>query len=59
MTDNKDPKHSEVAGTDTVDRKNHNAKLDQLEGARSDATGEALTTNQGVKIADNQNTLSA
>jgi len=59
MTDNKDPKHSEVAGTDTVDRKNHNAKLDQLEGARSDATGEALTTNQGVKIADNQNTLRA
>lgn len=59
MTDNKDPKHSEVAGTDTVDRKNHNAKLDQLEGARSDATGQALTTNQGVKIADNQNTLSA
>ncbi len=59
MTENKDPKNSELAGTDTVDRKNHNAKLDQLETFRSDATGEALSTNQGVKIADNQNTLRA
>ncbi|HCJ30622.1 MAG TPA: catalase HPII, partial [Pseudomonas sp.] len=59
MTDKKDPKHSELAGTDTLDRKNHNAKLDQLETFRTDATGEALSTNQGVKIADNQNTLKA
>ena len=59
MIDNKDSKHSELAGTDTVDRKNHNAKLDELESFRSDATGEALTTNQGVKIADNQNSLRA
>ncbi len=59
MTQSKDPKHSELAGTDTVDRKNHNAKLDALDVTRSDATGEALTTNQGVKIADNQNTLKA
>jgi catalase len=59
MTHSKDPKHSELAGTDTVDRKNHNAKLDDLEVSRSDATGEALTTNQGVKIADNQNSLKA
>ncbi|MGE4405619.1 catalase HPII [Pseudomonas sp.] len=58
MTD-KTPRQSELAGTDTVDRANHNAKLDQLETFRSDATGEALTTNQGVKIADNQNTLKA
>ncbi|OYW93279.1 MAG: catalase HPII, partial [Pseudomonadales bacterium 32-61-5] len=58
MTD-KTPKQSELAGTDTVDRANHNAKLDQLEAFRSDATGEALRTNQGVKIADNQNTLKA
>jgi catalase len=50
---------SELAGTDTPDRQNHNAKLDALEPLRSDATGEALTTNQGVKIADNQNTLKA
>ncbi|MBK3869911.1 catalase HPII [Pseudomonas stutzeri] len=58
MTD-KTPKQSELAGTDTVDRANHSAKLDQLETFRSDATGEALRTNQGVKIADNQNTLKA
>ncbi|MBD8492170.1 catalase HPII [Pseudomonas syringae] len=50
---------SELAGTDTLDRGNSNAKLDSLEAVRSDATGQALRTNQGVKIADNQNTLKA
>src|SRR5690606_34006479 len=50
---------SELAGTDTPDRQNRNDKLDALETHRSDATGQALTTNQGVKIADNQNTLKA
>ena len=50
---------SELAGTDTTDRQNHSDKLDALEPYRSDATGQALTTNQGVKIADNQNTLKA
>ena len=50
---------SEAAGTDTLDRANSNAKLEQLEDFRSDATGAALRTNQGVKIADNQNTLKA
>src|SRR5476649_2827171 len=48
---------SEVAGTDTLDRSNTNAKLDSLEQFRSDATGQALRTNQGVKVSDNQNTL--
>src|SRR5471030_2479060 len=48
---------SEVAGTDTLDRGNTNAKLESLEPFRSDATGQALRTNQGVKVADNQNTL--
>nr|WP_315444876.1 catalase HPII [uncultured Pseudomonas sp.] len=48
---------SELAGTDTPDRANTNTKLDSLEKFRSDATGQALRTNQGVKIADNQNTL--
>ncbi|WNW12664.1 catalase HPII [Pseudomonas sp. DTU_2021_1001937_2_SI_NGA_ILE_001] len=48
---------SELAGTDTLDRGNSNAKLDALETFRSDATGQALRTNQGVKIADNQNSL--
>ncbi len=51
------PNASEAAGTDTLDRANSNAKLEQLEEFRSDATGAALRTNQGVKIADNQNTL--
>src|SRR5690554_1346947 len=50
---------SELAGTDTPDRQNRNDKLDALETHRSDATGQALTTNQGVKIADNQNTRKA
>ncbi|MHA3734082.1 catalase HPII [Pseudomonas sp. Eth.TT006] len=53
------PGKSELAGTDTKDRANTNAKLDSLETFRSDATGQALRTNQGVKIADNQNTLKA
>ena len=53
------PDKSEMAGTDTPDRANTNAKLDSLEEFRSDATGQALRTNQGVKIADNQNTLKA
>ena len=51
------PAKSEMAGTDTPDRANTNAKLDSLETFRSDATGQALRTNQGVKVADNQNTL--
>ncbi|WP_085638754.1 MULTISPECIES: catalase HPII [unclassified Pseudomonas] len=50
---------SRLAGTDTPDRANTNAKLDRLEPFRSDATGQALRTNQGVKVADNQNTLKA
>lgn len=49
--------NSQLAGTDTLDRGNTNAKLDSLEPFRSDATEQALRTNQGVKIADNQNTL--
>lgn len=53
------PKESQLAGTQTPDRANTNAKLQSLETLRSDATGQALRTNQGVKIADNQNTLRA
>ena len=48
---------SALAGTDTLDRSNTNAKLDSLEQFRSDATEQALRTNQGVKVSDNQNTL--
>ncbi|KAE9650089.1 catalase HPII [Pseudomonas fluorescens] len=51
------PPKSELAGTDTLDRGNTNAKLQSLEQFRSDATGQALRTNQGVKISDNQNSL--
>ena len=50
---------SQMAGTDTMDRGNSNVKLESLEAFRDDATGQALRTNQGVKIADNQNTLKA
>jgi len=53
------PKQSQLAGTDTPDRANTNAKIQSLESVRSDATGQALRTNQGVRIADNQNTLKA
>lgn len=53
------PRESQLAGTDTPDRANTNAKLQSLETVRSDATGQALRTNQGVKIADNQNSLKA
>ncbi|SDS37671.1 catalase [Pseudomonas asplenii] len=50
---------SQLAGTDTQDRGNTNDKLQSLEPFRSDATGQALRTNQGVKVADNQNSLKA
>ena len=38
------PPKSELAGTDTLDRGNTNAKLQALEEFRSDATGQALRT---------------
>ena len=52
-----DGKTSELAGAETLDKGNTNTKLDSLEQFRSDATGQALRTNQGVKVSDNQNTL--
>lgn len=48
---------SEVAGTETLDKKNETSKTQQLDNFRSDATGHSLKTNQGVKISDNQNSL--
>ncbi|MBD1552954.1 catalase HPII [Pseudomonas typographi] len=51
------PGKSQMAGADAPDRANDNAKLDALEPFRSDATDQALRTNQGVKVSDNQNTL--
>lgn len=55
----KTAEQSQMAGSDTLDRSNSNAKLEQLEQFREDSTGEALTTNTGVRIADNQNSLRA
>ncbi|MGD9424645.1 catalase HPII [Pantoea sp. NSTU24] len=37
----------------------HNAKLDQLEDSRKNGTHQALTTNQGTRIANDQNSLTA
>jgi catalase len=36
-----------------------NATIDSLDRVRVDSTGQPLTTNQGVRIADNQNSLKA
>jgi len=46
---------SDKLGTEALD--GHNATIDTLDRVRVDATGRALTTNQGVRIADNQNSL--
>ncbi|MFW1924211.1 catalase HPII [Acinetobacter geminorum] len=61
MTDNikSTNKTSEMAGADAANKANTNQKTEQLDSLRDDATNEALTTNQGVKIADNQNSLRA
>ena len=48
----KTAENSQMAGSDTLDRSNSNAKLEQLERFREDATGEALTTNTGTRIAE-------
>jgi catalase len=52
-------RESQMAGTDTIDRGNSNRKLEQLESYREDATRKPLTSNQGVNVADNQNSLKA
>ena len=40
-------------------KKDNNAKIEQLSQHFEDGTDQALTTNQGVKISDNQNSLKA
>jgi catalase len=50
---------STAAGVDAPDKENTSAKLDDLERFKSDATGQALRTNQGVKVADDKNSLRA
>jgi len=49
-----------LSRTDSPDREEQQQKkIGSLKFAREDATGEALTTNTGTRIADNQNTLKA
>src|SRR6201995_1937456 len=54
---------SEVAGSAKVGAGGAspglNAPTDSLDSARVDSTGQAMTTNQGVLVADNQNSLKA
>ncbi|MCB5185887.1 catalase HPII [Methylobacillus gramineus] len=50
---------SQVAGADAADKQNANLKTEDLEQFKSDASGQALRTNQGVKIADDKNSLRA
>ncbi|MDM0014427.1 catalase [Variovorax sp. J22P168] len=45
--------------TGTSARDGVNATIDTLDRVRVDASGQVLTTNQGVAIADNQNSLKA
>ncbi|AVP57822.1 catalase [Pulveribacter suum] len=47
------------AKTGTVAPAGRNNTIDTLDRVRVDSTGQVLTTNQGVPISDNQNTLSA
>ena len=50
---------SPTASASTLSEVNVSAKSSHLDGARSDASGQVLTTNQGVAIGDNQNSLKA
>jgi catalase len=62
---------SDLVGGSTLSERNANAKagrrartganptVDPLDRVRVDSTGQVLTTNQGVPIADNQNSLKA
>ncbi len=60
MNDNiTDSKIKSALAGNTPDKSNETEKTKQLDLVRNDATNEALTTNQGVKISDNQNSLRA
>jgi len=50
---------SPLVGASTLSEGNVSPKTDALAGVRSDAAGQRLTTNQGVPIGDNQNSLKA
>ncbi|MDH5818533.1 catalase HPII [Acinetobacter pseudolwoffii] len=51
--------NSPATGKNGLDKQNTNKKSEQLDVYRSDATEQTLTTNQGVKISDNQSSLKA
>ncbi|QFZ86159.1 catalase [Variovorax paradoxus] len=54
------PSESNASGkTGTVAPAGTNATIDTLDRVRVDSGGQTLTTNQGVRIADNQNSLKA
>ena len=50
---------SPTASASTLSEFNASSKTGDLDRARTDATGQAMTTNQGVAIGDNQNSLKA
>jgi catalase len=50
---------SPTASASTLSEVNASPKTGALDRARSDASGQALTTNHGVAIGDNQNSLKA
>ena len=50
---------SPTAFASTLSEINDSPKSDALDRARADASGQAMTTNQGVEVGDNQNSLKA
>lgn len=50
---------SRAVGASTLSESNPSAKTGSLDRVRSDAADQVLTTNQGVPIGDNQNSLKA
>jgi len=59
--DAKQPSHKavEINNAPPIAEQPSNKKLDQLEPFTCDADNQPLTSNQGVKVADNQNSLKA
>jgi catalase len=53
------PSSSPTTLASTLTESNASSKSGALDHARSDAAGQAMTTNQGVAIGDNQNSLKA
>src|ERR1035437_4767712 len=51
--------HSPTVSASTTSELNASSKTSSLNRARSDASGQVMTTNQGVLIGDNQNSLKA